>query len=146
MSGGSKLNASLLVLLPLLSGCMGIGFVRSRTTRFDDMERYFQNMPGTSPRAAATLQQHWGEPREKLALNDGRETWIYGHDLRWSGVMLYLLLPIPLLVPVGRETTSVDFENGQAVSVSRVEESEICYICGFLPGPCTSFGCGVRGE
>jgi len=77
------------------------------------------------------------------ATADGTELWTYKSHVRWSGVVLFAVIPIPLVVPVGRESKSVSVRDGVVVSASRVAESTTLYIAGLVPGVCPDFGVGV---
>lgn len=57
----------------------------------------------------------WGEPREKQLTSKG-EIWIYSETDRWCGLFVYVIVPIPLILPVCETYDKVYFENGVAVS------------------------------
>ena len=100
-----------LTLLPCLSGCFfGVGTVFTETTVVDDpvisqkQGRIWVETGRPSQRAilASELLEYWGEPDE-IVTNNGDEAWIYQFGLRWSGLMVGFIIPIPLAVPVGHE-------------------------------------------
>ena len=78
---------------------------------------------------AATVEQvrrDWREPHEVSAREDGTERWTYYGTLCWNGLLLFaVVIPIPLLVPVGHERVSVDFRNGTAVFGEAIASEEL---------------------
>ncbi|MSN26483.1 MAG: hypothetical protein GJV46_11530 [Geobacter sp.] len=57
------------------------------------------------------VRAEWGEPLK--VENLGEKTVLhYSDGLRWKGVVLIALLPIPLAVPVGSKTVQFEFTNG----------------------------------
>ena len=57
----------------------------------------------------------WGEPQEKQITSKG-ETWIYSESNRWCGLVVYVIVPIPLMLPICETYDKVYFEHGVAVS------------------------------
>lgn len=61
----------------------------------------------------------WGAPAEKVATARG-ETWIYAESNRWCGLWVFVILPVPVVLPVCDTFDKVSFEGDAAVSsVSR---------------------------
>lgn len=56
----------------------------------------------------------WGEPDSIEYIKGGRtiEQWIYNREIGWSGIVVFIGIPIPLLVPVGYRNTILTIENG----------------------------------
>jgi len=55
----------------------------------------------------------WGKPKRKYTEND-REYWAYNHSLAWRGAVVWIIVPIPLLVPAGFNETVVEFDGNNA--------------------------------
>lgn len=71
------------------------------------------------------VRRAWGEPDEVTNLGDGTEQWTYVGGLRWNGVLLLVVIvPIPLLVPVGRAQVTIRFRGGDAVFGEAIESGE----------------------
>ena len=138
-------RASILLVLPLCQGCVAVGVYGRRTIETEHVGELFRD--GTMPKGAvpiSSVMREWGEPNAKETLGPDREEWTYRFGLRWKGVLLVLLLPIPLMVPVGYDRITLLVENGMAVSAKGVKGSGIKYICGVIPGICFDFGWAVR--
>lgn len=74
-----------------------------------------QQAPGRhAPLTKKEFLAAWGEPREKRA-NPLGETWIYAESGRWCGLVVFVLLPIPALLPVCETYDHVEFEGEQAM-------------------------------
>ena len=59
------------------------------------------------------------------SLGDGTELWTYTGGLRWNGVLLFVVIvPIPLLVPVGRDQVTLRFRGGEAVFGEAIASDE----------------------
>jgi len=137
-------------LLLLLCGC-GIGIAP-----WGDMQRTFElpdNMwllktrgrieaghpilkNASSIENVKDIKQYWGEPDERLQLDDNTEIWKYGLDsFRWHGAILYILfIPIPVLIPFGNDYSTVFIHKGQVVSGTYVSSGATSeFYCGFLP-------------
>ena len=70
------------------------------------------------------LLRAWGLPDEKI-LEDGREQWVYRDGLRWNGVFIFpgIIIPIPLVIPIGWNTFTVEFhEDAVSTIVAVVNE------------------------
>ena len=71
---------------------------------------------------ADELRKSWGPPDKLSRLDRGGELWRYDFGLRWNGAyVLVLIVPLPLLVPVGYEYVEFTVENNL---VTRVDTKE----------------------
>jgi hypothetical protein len=99
-----------------LEGCFGgvvLGDV-SRTIDRPVIERSASLLRpannGASP--VVTLRDLWGEP-ESIAETPNGHLWNYRMDRwRWHGLVLFVLIPIPLIVPFGYEQVRFHIEDG----------------------------------
>jgi hypothetical protein len=57
----------------------------------------------------------WGAPAEKVAAAKG-ETWIYAERNRWCGLWVFVIIPVPFVLPVCDTYDKVTFEGDAAVS------------------------------
>jgi len=117
----SKLLSQFLfgMLLLVQSSCIGISLVSGRRpveiskTIGPHIGAYGSEEGGKTTADALKL---WGNPRRK-ALEGTREYWLYrSEDLTWRGVELFVIIPIPALVPVGHKRVVLEFEHDQLVS------------------------------
>jgi len=77
----------------------------------------------TTPRAISKedLVKAWGQPDEKL-VEHGRERWVYRDGLRWNGVFIFpgIIIPIPLVIPVGWNTFTIEFQEDMVSTIVTV--------------------------
>jgi hypothetical protein len=142
--------ALFLVLLLCLSGCFGSAIVFTETTVIADplisqkKGHIWVQTEMARERAivASDLLNYWGEPDE-IVKNNGEETWIYQFGLRWNGLGVALIIPIPLIFPVGHEKLSFSMNGDkQIVSVTIEGQEDNGFLCMFLAHP----GCYVSSE
>ncbi|UOE35007.1 hypothetical protein MTP16_04990 [Hymenobacter monticola] len=115
------LHARLLLagLLLLQSSCIGISVVAgrkpeeiSKTIGPSIGKRGFSD-GGKTTHDALTM---WGEPRRKV-VEDTREYWLYrSEDLTWRGAEIFVIIPLPLLIPVGHKRIVLEFDHNQLIS------------------------------
>jgi hypothetical protein len=73
---------------------------------------------GSRPATQVNVRQLLGPPAAVREEAGDREIWTYRDGLRWHGLALLLVvLPVPLLLPTGRNEAHVTFEAGRAVSL-----------------------------
>jgi hypothetical protein len=146
---------SYLVLLPTLLLCLpgcffGVGTVFTETTVVDaplisQKKGHIwvkTEMPRQRTIMASELLEYWGEPDEIVKIN-GDEAWIYQFGLRWNGLMVAVIIPIPLAVPVGHDELSFSIdEDKQVNSVTIKGMEDNGFFCTFL----FHTGCYVSSE
>jgi len=73
------------------------------------------------------------------------EVWVYqGHD-GWSGVVAFLIIPIPLIAPSGHRDVIINFKDGDLTKVEKQYSSQSNAMCGFLFGfHSIEFGCSAK--
>jgi len=118
MSASSTL---LLALLIAPSGCLGVAsfgnhYGSTSTPRISRKPGLLLDGSDAHVVSDTEVRRAWGEPDEVTRPGDGTELWTYVGGLRWNGVVLLVVfVPIPLLVPVGREQVTIRFRSGEAV-------------------------------
>ena len=111
----------LLALLTASSGCLGVAFTGNHsgstsTPRIGRKPGHLMDGGDAHVLSDTEVRRAWGEPDEVAKPGDGSELWTYTGGLRWNGVLLFVvIIPIPLLVPVGREQVTLRFRGGEAV-------------------------------
>lgn len=112
-------------LTPLLTACVGAGVISSQTgtPKHAALAKSRGNIVFLAPNASAptvnkaTVRQGWGEP-DRIEPRGELERWIYNKDVTWAGVLLFaVIVPIPLLVPVGHDHLAIDFRNDFLVNI-----------------------------
>jgi hypothetical protein len=99
-------------LLLTQSGCVGISLVTG-TKQVELSKNIGQhvgdsgnNLPGTTP---ADVLAKWGKPNSKINTDSG-EVWTYKSDTySWRGIQLWLVVPLPLLVPIRHHKVRLEF-------------------------------------
>jgi hypothetical protein len=112
-------------IVPLLNGCLG-GAVIQRSAMSDDSnialkdERgYIVNKVHGVEYSKQEVLQLWGPPYAK-DLEGETEAWRYHREIAFSGLMLVVVVvPVPLLVPVGYRDTILFFSNDKLVKAVR---------------------------
>jgi hypothetical protein len=115
----------MLLLLPLLSGCIGGLFVYPKKIPVGEYKRYAK---------CAELIASWGQP-DHQSVDGSATTLVYKMGYKWAGVMPMIIIPIPLVIPVGRNSTSLVCEDGVLIGASGTEigllDTETDYVGGY---------------
>jgi hypothetical protein len=72
---------------------------------------------------SAWLKSHWGSPNHIRYVGfgsdaDADEVWTYRLGPIWEGIMPWLIVPVPLVLPVGEKKVCFTLRHGQVVNVS----------------------------
>jgi len=146
-----RLFLFLAMLCPFLQGCVGVGVLRSRTKVINNPEiSSYSDTPQPVSRekvSAATntvvytaewLRKNWEKPDHiSHVAGTSEEIWIYKSDRIWEGVIpIIVIIPIPLVLPVGRESVRLTLRDGRVVSASTTIAGSSGGTYGFIPpGP-----------
>lgn len=136
----------LFVLLPLLSGCIGIevlfpkkepAWVKPITgnsvgTRSGFPPSY--GYPATEEDPGGTCTEviaQQGEPDHQSV--DGRETTlVYRHGVAWAGIVPVIIFPIPVALPVFPDSVTYACKDDLLISVYEITTRRIGAVCGLL--------------
>jgi hypothetical protein len=146
-----------LPLCLLLQGCVGGAVLISRTERFRDpvigemKDSLFErdtllDLPQRDPGAdmssitnvviytSAWLEQHWGKPLSITHSGAGNldEIWSYKFDEIWEGIEPFILVPIPIELPVRRETVQFVLKNDRVIGATRIEPYRVGGVAGLI--------------
>jgi len=120
-----------------LQGCIGIGFSitgdHSTPVNIPVLTgKHFLSHHQGEPLSADYVVSQWGEPNHRKQI-DGGEIWEYhGEHLRWHGVSLALLLPLPLLIPFGHEYVTLVIQDRHVQSaVQTYSGTKFEFFCGY---------------
>ncbi len=136
------------ILILMLQGCIFVGGAVVGTVHSTVDDPVLSKTKGQLKRAPRDLtktsylttisrdvvRKYWGAPDEIHVISKGIEKWEYDLGLRWNGIILIPLVPIPLFIPVGYEHVDLTFENHILTSADMYTER-------FLGGA----GCGASG-
>jgi hypothetical protein len=128
---GTKTFVVLAMLCPLLPGCVGGVALKTRTEVINDPVIPFYseipqptsstNSPQTTNAIVYTpdlLRKYWNRPDLVTHGAGAEEIWTYKTRLIWKGVIPFVIVPIPLILPVEREKVCLTLRDGHVVSAS----------------------------
>ena len=147
------------MLCPLLQGCVGVAVLKTQTKLISDPEiSEYSKAPDVNavwkpnpPKATNSviytsewLQKHWGSPNSvSHGSRDSEETWTYKCSGRvWEGVMPFVIAPIPLALPIGKEKICFTLRDGHVTSAT---ETKYCWVGGIYGFHPTEEGSGSWG-
>jgi hypothetical protein len=82
----------------------------------------------------------WGLPETDKVVN-GLRIITYHQSLAWRGLVVFVIVPIPLLVPLGHNEAQFSFQETRLVHVQYTENRLNAAVCGnHSEGP-NGFGC-----
>lgn len=143
-----------LPLLGVLTGCAGMAVVHESVQTYDTppfaLDRrvgFFEhddyNFRQRGLVIAATKEDvlnRWGAPARRSA-DGASERWHYKREIGWSGMIAFVIVPIPLLVPVGYRETVVEFSGDSLVKMSRAVGRQRGGVCGIVAHHNLDIGC-----
>lgn len=147
----------LVSILTATAGCVGIGVVNESVESYPKppfaLERevgYFVNDDYKYKDWGRVLAKTkndvlalWGEPAKRIT-NGSSERWFYSRELGWSGLLPVVIVPIPLLVPIGYRETILVFDGDTLTAIEKKRGRERVVICGVIPqGHNMGLGCDV---
>ena len=122
-------------------------YLSSRRATFDcsaGLTNVATPVPTAKPISKQQMRHAWGEPDE-IQVGTNTERWLYKKDRLWTGIWgAVVVIPIPLLVPTGRERMAIDFEGDQVSSVKVFYQHGSGGGCSLIPIPAGDgifFGC-----
>jgi hypothetical protein len=90
------------------------------------------------------LRTYWGDPEHISHISaNSDEIWTYKSGLVWEGVVPFVIIPIPLVLPVAKEKVCFSLHDGHVVSVSVTKSCTVGGTYGFIPNPEGGGGWGV---
>ncbi|MDH3280931.1 MAG: hypothetical protein OEQ18_07355 [Gammaproteobacteria bacterium] len=116
-----------------LSGCAGLGvavrgnYEAAMTNPRINVEKGGLWEGGSKPwLKSEDLLKYWGVPDRTEQTDTRTQLWRYNFEIRWNGIgVLVVIVPIPLIVPVGRDYIEFRIENDWVVSARSKEDSWI---------------------
>ena len=147
---------SAVVTAVLCSGCVGFAVHGDEHHRAErpilsiDRARYFgsDSINGQFPVPTKShVFDAWGKPDRVDTSSQGNQRWIYKNGIRWNGIVVFLGIPIPLLIPVGRDYLAIEYSGDSVTAVDTVtNEVQSAAACGFYAFHDIGFGCGSLGR
>ncbi len=82
----------------------------------------------------------WGQPKSR-GIKDGQEYLTYNRSVAWRGLMVFIIIPIPLLFPIGHNQTTLFFEHNQLTRTTFEYGKSNIALCGYHSTGPNGFGC-----
>ena len=120
----------------LLSGCIGVASLPGSINHQDGCSDA-SGMAGIGDHkfklSKPDMEKIYGKP-EKIIATEGGEQWYYPSGLKWRGIVVYVIAPIPLAIPIGRDYHIVNFKGELCDSEDRQLDGDPWhgFQCGFL--------------
>jgi hypothetical protein len=86
------------------------------------------------------FRRAWGEPKSIEQITS-QTRWTYNIDVAWRGLVVFAVIPIPLMLPVGHNELFLSFENDRLVEIKREYGEGNYAICGLHSEGPNGFGC-----
>jgi hypothetical protein len=139
----------LAILCPFLQGCVGLVVPKPHTETIDNpkISFYVHEPYGVTKRTSSEatnefaytsewLQKSWGTPDSiRHATGTSDEVWTYKSGPIWEGVVPFVIVPVPLILPVAKEKVRFSLHDGYVVSAAVTESWAVGGTYGFIPNP-----------
>ena len=115
-----------------ISGCVGFTS-HLGTEEIPQQFAYYEASRDGFVKDKNSALEYWGQPISKTQLDaSGAEEWIYRGGLAWRGVALWVVVPIPLMVPVGHNMAKMRFSPSGELVRGRAEAADekgfVCFL------------------
>lgn len=143
-------------LATFLSGCIGIVTLHNPEIERDDLNfklagrGFISDYNEVNYRyTKSQLLGAWGAPNNVTRNGDIEYLQYKQRGLAWAGIVPVVIIPLPLVVPVGKNGVIFGFNNEQLISVKSQSRHGILALCGmFLMDEPSGFkfGCVSKGS
>jgi hypothetical protein len=104
------------------------------------LKKPFRGATSVEEITPSKLIEMWGTPENDEVVNGIRNI-VYDQSRAWRGVVVFIIVPIPLLVPLGHNEAHFSFQNDQLVHVEYTENQLTAAVCGLHSEGPNGFGC-----
>jgi len=125
----------LIGFLLILSGCAGISYTLS-TKEFTHKGSYHVSGADVKISNKESALANLGEPNEVGILPSGTEKWSYHKSVAWRGIAIWIVVPIPLYLPVGYNGLTLYFTSSGELTHVTGESGEVKGCVIFLLAGC----------
>jgi hypothetical protein len=127
----------------MLSACgIGAGFWAGESSTSKSATHRYKGTQFFATDTQDAIRQKIGEP-DRVDRRDGEEHWIYNRELGFSGPVIQVLLPLPLVVPVGYRHTTLVFVDARLDRVISERGGYNGFLCG-MQNELAEFDCRSR--
>jgi len=141
----------------MLSSCVGIA-VMSHSKQVTDNEdpnlvgcfyehnigfAAFCNSEKASLRTIENIIKFYGPPKKRYS-KEGLDYLVYNEDFVWRGIFPMIIIPIPLIIPIGHHETILVFDNNKLIKITKEFDEMWGAFCGYNLDS-GKFGCTAGG-
>ncbi len=121
-----------------ISSCVGGGVIYPGEKRAMESPsvssikgRYSSSQNQKNNLTCQNIQEKWGAP-DNIELIEDLEVLTYKNGLVWAGVLPFIVIPIPMAIPIGQETTIIECKNNIAIRAYGTETKTKQAYCGVI--------------
>lgn len=146
----------LAMLCVLLQGCVGAVVLKTRTEVISDPVIPFDSeipqptSKTNSPEATNVivytsdlLRKYWNGPDVITRGAGSEEIWTYKSGLIWKGAIPFVIVPIPLILPLEKEKVCLTLRDGRVVSARIIKSHTAGGTYGIYSSPESGVGWGA---
>ena len=147
---------TILIVAFLFSGCVGVATMHNSEKKYDDLNFklmgrgfLFDDQEENHNYSKSDVIEIWGQPDSKDIRGNVEYCRYKQESLAWAGVIPMVVIPIPLVVPVGNNSVTLGFIDNELVSATSLYRDGSLAVCGaFLMDHPSGFkfGCFTGSE
>lgn len=147
-----RMTVIITLMVFVLQGCGGVGLIAMGNRTASVKNPVISKNKGYMREGIAEvnlitseeLLDAWGKPDHIERVTTNKEEWTYNFGLRWNGIFaLVVVVPVPLIVPVGHKYVTFTVENGKLISAYMKDISRSGAGCNNFEMKCESIDNGV---
>ena len=134
---------AVILSLGWLTGCVGFYVVTPNGTSEEPARSAVTHTPVSCKSRKCSAEENstytfadiedWRGKPDKQYEKNGEIVWVYSGDLAWTGIVPLIILPIPIVLPIGWMKTQYYFKADQLVHVTSDEfYIPLAGLCGLL--------------
>ena len=129
--------ALIIICSIVMTGCMGVTSLSGYTDHVDGCSNGSVAVGIGSHKyklSKTDMETLYGKPEKIVTEENNIEQWYYPNGLKWRGVIVSVIVPIPLILPVGKDFHIVNFSNGWCESEDFQIDQDVQhgFRCGYL--------------
>jgi len=140
------------ILSFILQGCVGGMYLHEKSETYKADNFFLEDVNVCELTRAKRREEndrdylrHSCDTPTSIEIIEEKEIWLYQGSNGWSGIVAFLIIPIPLIAPSGHLDVVIKFKNGNLTEVEKQYSSGTYAICGLLFGfHSMEFGCGAK--
>lgn len=85
-----------------------------------------------NPTLCSDLEKRWGKSSWKVAVDGNNTTLIHEDGFVWAGLTIFVVIPIPLVIPVGHEYEEFVCKDNKLIQAHGKIQKHYAAYCGIL--------------